>query len=89
MGGRPRTLLSFKYFAHYGTQSRPCYFRNYWHGRAGKSSLIDELVSRFLQHFLTKIGVISVDPSKEKPGALLGDQFEFFVEEKYLYEVCC
>lgn len=45
-------------------------------GGAGKSSLIDELVSRFLQHFPNKkIGVISVDPSKRKTGgALLGDR---------------
>tara|TARA_R100000963_G_C4643443_1_gene107234 strand:- start:42 stop:3068 length:3027 start_codon:yes stop_codon:yes gene_type:complete len=45
-------------------------------GGAGKSSLTDELVRRFLTEFedLT-IGIISVDPSKVKTGgALLGDR---------------
>ncbi|MFO0599299.1 MAG: methylmalonyl-CoA mutase family protein [Myxococcaceae bacterium] len=45
-------------------------------GGAGKSSLVDELVRRFLQDFKDKtIAVISVDPSKRKTGgALLGDR---------------
>jgi methylmalonyl-CoA mutase len=45
-------------------------------GGAGKSSVTDELVRRFLQHFIDKtIAVISVDPSKKKTGgALLGDR---------------
>lgn len=45
-------------------------------GGAGKSSLVDELVRRFLLDFPDKhIGVISVDPSKRKTGgALLGDR---------------
>ena len=45
-------------------------------GGAGKSSLVDELVRRFLLDFKDKnIGVISVDPSKRKTGgALLGDR---------------
>ncbi len=45
-------------------------------GGAGKSSLIDELVRRFLLDFPEKnIGIISVDPSKRKTGgALLGDR---------------
>ena len=45
-------------------------------GGAGKSSLVDELVRRFLEDFPEKtIGVISVDPSKRKTGgALLGDR---------------
>ncbi len=45
-------------------------------GGAGKSSLVDELVRRFLLDFPTKtIGLISVDPSKRKTGgALLGDR---------------
>ncbi|MCB0819179.1 MAG: cobalamin-dependent protein [Bacteroidetes bacterium] len=45
-------------------------------GGAGKSSLVDELVRRFLIDFPDKyIGVISVDPSKRKTGgALLGDR---------------
>ncbi|MBK0402681.1 methylmalonyl-CoA mutase family protein [Adhaeribacter sp. BT258] len=45
-------------------------------GGAGKSSLVDELVRRFLIDFPTKtIAIISVDPSKRKTGgALLGDR---------------
>jgi methylmalonyl-CoA mutase len=45
-------------------------------GGAGKSSLVDELVRRFLIDFPKKtIGLISVDPSKRKTGgALLGDR---------------
>jgi methylmalonyl-CoA mutase len=49
-------------------------------GGSGKSSLVDELVRRFLVSFkeasLNKqIGIISVDPSKRKTGgALLGDR---------------
>ncbi len=45
-------------------------------GGAGKSSLVDELVLRFLNVFPKKtIGIISVDPSKRKTGgALLGDR---------------
>ncbi|MFN5371671.1 MAG: methylmalonyl-CoA mutase family protein [Bacteroidia bacterium] len=45
-------------------------------GGAGKSSLVDELVRRFLIDFPDKhIGVVSVDPSKRKTGgALLGDR---------------
>lgn len=45
-------------------------------GGAGKSSLVDELVRRFLiDHPEKHIAVISVDPSKRKTGgALLGDR---------------
>ena len=45
-------------------------------GGAGKSSLVDELVRRFLIDFPKKTdGLISVDPSKRKTGgALLGDR---------------
>jgi methylmalonyl-CoA mutase len=45
-------------------------------GGAGKSSLVDELVRRFLNDFEDKsIAIISVDPSKRKTGgALLGDR---------------
>jgi methylmalonyl-CoA mutase len=45
-------------------------------GGAGKSSLVDELVRRFLIDFPDKtVGIISVDPSKRKTGgALLGDR---------------
>ncbi|MDA8762440.1 methylmalonyl-CoA mutase family protein [Flavobacteriaceae bacterium] len=45
-------------------------------GGSGKSSLVDELVRRFLIDFPNKtIGLISVDPSKRKTGgSLLGDR---------------
>ena len=45
-------------------------------GGAGKSSITDELVRRFLETYPDKtIAVISVDPSKKKTGgALLGDR---------------
>ncbi|MFT5214533.1 MAG: methylmalonyl-CoA mutase, partial [Polaribacter sp.] len=45
-------------------------------GGSGKSSLVDELVRRFLVDFPEKtVGLISVDPSKRKTGgALLGDR---------------
>ncbi len=45
-------------------------------GGAGKSSIIDEFVNRFLSEFKDKkIGIISVDPSKRKTGgSLLGDR---------------
>jgi len=45
-------------------------------GGAGKSSLTDELVRRFVNDFPEKsVAIISVDPSKQKTGgALLGDR---------------
>lgn len=45
-------------------------------GGAGKSSLTDELVRRFLNDFPDKtVAILSVDPSKQKSGgALLGDR---------------
>ncbi|MHC5309308.1 methylmalonyl-CoA mutase family protein [Myroides sp. LJL116] len=45
-------------------------------GGAGKSSMVDELVRRFLIDFPTKtVALVSVDPSKRKTGgALLGDR---------------
>ncbi|QCR31400.1 fused isobutyryl-CoA mutase/GTPase IcmF [Lysinibacillus sp. SGAir0095] len=45
-------------------------------GGAGKSSLTDELIRRFLREFPEKkIAIISVDPTKQKTGgALLGDR---------------
>jgi isobutyryl-CoA mutase len=45
-------------------------------GGSGKSSMVDEIVRRFLLDFRDKtIGIISVDPSKRKTGgALLGDR---------------
>ncbi|MEZ4829466.1 MAG: methylmalonyl-CoA mutase family protein [Bacteroidia bacterium] len=45
-------------------------------GGAGKSSLVDEIIRRFLREFPEKyLAVVSVDPSKRKTGgALLGDR---------------
>ncbi|MDO9511151.1 MAG: methylmalonyl-CoA mutase family protein [Bacteroidales bacterium] len=45
-------------------------------GGAGKSSLIDELIRRFLDFYPSKkIAILSVDPSRRKSGgALLGDR---------------
>ncbi|WP_397537026.1 fused isobutyryl-CoA mutase/GTPase IcmF [Rummeliibacillus pycnus] len=45
-------------------------------GGAGKSSLTDELIRRFLHEFPEKkIAIISIDPTKQKTGgALLGDR---------------
>lgn len=45
-------------------------------GGAGKSSLTDELIRRFLREFPEKkVAIISVDPTKQKTGgALLGDR---------------
>ncbi len=45
-------------------------------GGAGKSSLVDELVRRYIHEYTDKtIAIISVDPSKRKTGgALLGDR---------------
>ena len=45
-------------------------------GGAGKSSVTDELLNRFLQHFPEmRIAVVSVDPTRRRSGgALLGDR---------------
>jgi len=45
-------------------------------GGSGKSSLVDEIVRRFLSDFPDKtLGIISIDPTKRKTGgALLGDR---------------
>ncbi|SFE74395.1 fused isobutyryl-CoA mutase/GTPase IcmF [Alteribacillus iranensis] len=45
-------------------------------GGAGKSSLTDELVRRYLNHFQDRsIAILSIDPSKKRTGgALLGDR---------------
>lgn len=45
-------------------------------GGAGKSSLVDELIRRYLSDFKEKtVAILSVDPSKRKTGgALLGDR---------------
>lgn len=58
-------------------------------GGAGKSSLVDELVRRFLLDFEDKtVAVISVDPSRRKTGgALLGDRIRMnaiFNERVYM-----
>lgn len=57
-------------------------------GGAGKSSLVDELVRRFLVDFHDRtIGIISVDPSKRKTGgALLGDRIRMnAINNKRIY----
>ena len=57
-------------------------------GGAGKSSLVDELVRRFLTDFPKKnIAIVSVDPSKRKTGgALLGDRIRMnSVNNKRVY----
>jgi len=45
-------------------------------GGAGKSSIVDEFISRYLQAFDNKtVGILSVDPTKKKTGgAFLGDR---------------
>ncbi len=57
-------------------------------GGSGKSSLVDELVRRFLVDFSDKeIAVVSVDPSKRKTGgALLGDRIRMnSIKNKRVY----
>jgi len=57
-------------------------------GGSGKSSLVDELVRRFLIDFPDKtIAVVSVDPSKRKTGgALLGDRIRMnSIRDKRVY----
>ena len=57
-------------------------------GGAGKSSLVDELVRRFVLDFPEKtIAVVSVDPSKRKTGgALLGDRIRMnAIKNKRVY----
>jgi len=58
-------------------------------GGAGKSSLTDEILRRFLEDFPnTYVGILSVDPSKRKTGgALLGDRIRMnssFHERVYM-----
>ena len=50
-------------------------------GGAGKSSLVDELVTRYLNDFSDKtVAVLSIDPSRRKSGgALLGDRIRMNV----------
>lgn len=57
-------------------------------GGAGKSSLVDELVRRYLLEYPDKtLGIISVDPSKRKTGgALLGDRIRMnSIKDKRVY----
>ncbi len=57
-------------------------------GGSGKSSLVDEIVRRFLMDFPEKtVGIISVDPSKRKTGgALLGDRIRMnAINDKRVY----
>ena len=57
-------------------------------GGAGKSSLVDEIIRRFLFDFPNKkIGIISVDPSKKRTGgALLGDRIRMnSIHSKNIY----
>ncbi len=57
-------------------------------GGSGKSSIVDELVRRFLMDFQAiKIAIISVDPSKRKTGgALLGDRIRMnAIHDKRIY----
>ena len=57
-------------------------------GGAGKSSLVDELVRRFINDFPKKdIAIVSVDPSKKKTGgALLGDRIRMnSIKSKQVY----
>lgn len=67
--GEPLTMLS-------EFTSKACVLGITGTGGAGKSSVTDEIVRRFLNNFQAKtIAVISVDPSKKKTGgALLGDR---------------
>lgn len=47
-------------------------------GGSGKSSLIDEVIGKFLSFTDAKIGILAVDPSKSTTGgALLGDRIRY------------
>ncbi|MGE5354686.1 MAG: methylmalonyl-CoA mutase family protein [Deltaproteobacteria bacterium] len=57
-------------------------------GGAGKSSIVDEILRRYLLDFHEKsIGIISVDPSRKKSGgALLGDRIRMnFLNSGHVY----
>jgi methylmalonyl-CoA mutase len=57
-------------------------------GGAGKSSLVDELVRRFLSDHADKsVAILSVDPSKRKTGgALLGDRIRMnAIDDPHVY----
>jgi len=72
----PETQAMLKKVAEDAKQSKTPVLGITGTGGAGKSSLVDEIVRRFLLDFKDKhIGIISVDPSKKKTGgALLGDR---------------
>ncbi len=72
----PETQAMLKSVAEKATASKTPILGITGTGGAGKSSLVDEIVRRFLLDFKDKhIGIISVDPSKKKTGgALLGDR---------------
>ena len=65
-----------KAFARPNTKAAPLVIGLTGTGGAGKSSLVDELLQRFLNAYAgIKIGVVCVDPSKRRTGgALLGDR---------------
>ncbi|MDT3740848.1 MAG: methylmalonyl-CoA mutase family protein [Candidatus Kapabacteria bacterium] len=47
-------------------------------GGSGKSSLIDEIIGKFISYTNAKIGILAVDPSKTTTGgALLGDRIRY------------
>jgi methylmalonyl-CoA mutase len=47
-------------------------------GGSGKSSLIDEIIGKFISFTNAKIGILAVDPSKSTTGgALLGDRIRY------------
>ena len=72
----PETQAALKKVAEQASKSHTPVLGITGTGGAGKSSLVDEIVRRFLLDFKHKhIGIVSVDPSKRKTGgALLGDR---------------
>ena len=72
----PETQAALKKMSELAAKSKTPVLGMTGTGGAGKSSLVDEIVRRFLIDFKDKnIGIISVDPSKRKTGgALLGDR---------------
>ncbi len=72
----PEIATGLKHFARKKDRPAPPVIGFTGTGGAGKSSLVDELLQRFLNAYPgIKIGVVCVDPSKRKTGgALLGDR---------------
>lgn len=72
----PETQAMLKNIAEQAKESKTPILGITGTGGSGKSSLVDEIVRRYLLDFKDKtIGIISVDPSKRKTGgALLGDR---------------